>query len=132
MIGTKTKFLILDIIDLKSDGWGINDDDQLKKKDNFAPKLNSRSRKNSELPGRKSSINPSNVEYIRRSRFNSIADELKTAKIENPTLIMDELVSSLGADIEFYHCFRLTEEEFVIKNKANLFILSLGDHQEGG
>ena len=108
--------MILDIIDLKNDGWGIKEEDQLKKKDNFAPILNSRSRKDSELPGRKSSINPSNVEYIKRSRFNSIADELKTAKIENPTLIMDELVTTLGADIEFYQCFRLTEEEFVNKN----------------
>ncbi len=123
MIGTKTKFLILDIIDLKSDGWGINPEDQLKKKDNFTLALDARSRKNSELPqGRKSSINPSNVEYIRRSRFNSIADELKTAKIEDPALIMDELVTSLGADIEFYQCFRLTEEEFVI-NKLKLFLI---------
>lgn len=105
---------------MEKDGWGINDEDQLKKKDNFVPKLNPRSRKNSELPGRKSSINPSNVEYIKRSRFNSIADELKTAKIENPTLILDELVSTLGADIEFYQCFRLTEEEFV---KFMIFII---------
>ena len=122
--------MILDIIDLKNDGWGIKEEDQLKKKDNFAPILNSRSRKDSELPGRKSSINPSNVEYIKRSRFNSIADELKTAKIENPTLIMDELVTTLGADIEFYQCFRLTEEEFVNKN----FIIFdfLGRYQKSG
>jgi hypothetical protein len=26
---------------------------------------------------------------------------------------MDELVTALGADIEFYQCFRLTDEEFV-------------------
>lgn len=115
LIGTKTKFLILDIIDLKNECWGIYDEDQLTKKDYLAPKISSKSRKNSEIPGRKSSINPSNVEYIRRSRFNSIADELKTSKIENPTLIMDELVNSLGADIDFYQCFRLTEEEFVRK-----------------
>lgn len=116
-IGTKTKFLILDIIDLKANDWGVNEEDLLKKIDRLATKIGSR--KNSELPGRKSSINPSNVEYIRRSRFNSMADELKTAKIENPAVILDDLVSSLGADIEFYQCFRLTEEEFV---KINSFI----------
>lgn len=109
---------------MKNECWGIYDEDQLTKKDYLAPKNNSKSRKNSEIPGRKSSINPSNVEYIRRSRFNSIADELKTAKIENPTLIMDELVNSLGADIEFYQCFRLTEEEFV-KKHILLFLLIL-------
>lgn len=93
--------------------------DQLRNKDSFIPKINSR--KNSELPLRKSSINPSNVEYIRRSRFNSIADELKTGKKENTTLVLDELVTSLGADIEFYQCFRLTEEEFVKIFKFKLF-----------
>ena len=118
-IGTKTKFLILDVIDLKNEGWGIKDVDQLRNKDSFIPKIHSR--KNSELPLRKSSINPSNVEYIRRSRFNSIADELKTGKKENTTLVLDELVTSLGADIEFYQCFRLTEEEFVKIFKFKLF-----------
>ena len=42
-----------------------------------------------------------------------MADELKTQKIEDPTVILNELVKSLGADIEFYQCFKLTEEEFV-------------------
>lgn len=69
-------------------------------------------RKNSEIRSRrKSSINPKDVEYIRRSRFNSRADELKGQKDDTPGLI-DELVTCLGADIDFYHCFRLTEEEF--------------------
>lgn len=71
---------------------------------------------------RKSSINPTNVEYIRRSRFNSRADELKVTKEDNPS-IMDDLVSSLGADIEFYQCFRLTEEEFAIIKKANNLLI---------
>ena len=36
---------------------------------------------------------------------------------------MDELVNYLDADIEFYQCFRLTEEEFdIIKNGSNKFI----------
>lgn len=114
MVSSKTKFLILDVIDIKKNGWGIKHDDQLFKKDSFVTEI--RSRKNSEIVvgkrSRKSSINPTNVEYIRRSRFNSRADEIKVANEENPGLV-DELVSSLGADIEFYQCFRLTEEEFV-------------------
>lgn len=109
-LSTKTKFIILDIIDLKNSGWGITEQDQLKKKEEIVPEI--RSRKNSEFRSRKSSINPTNVEYIRRSRFNSIADELKAVRDANPNL-MQELVTCLGADIDFYHCFRLTEEEFV-------------------
>jgi hypothetical protein len=106
--------LILDVLELRKKDWEVQIGDKMKKKDGFVTEI--RSRKNSEIPqrgSRKSSINPSNVEYIRRSRFNSRADELKISKEENPGLI-DELVTSLGADIEFYQCFRLTEDEFVI------------------
>ena len=112
-VSSKTKFLILDVLDIKKASWGIQQEDQLRKKSDFVSEI--RSRKNSEIPNggsRKSSINPTNVEYIRRSRFNSRADELKISKEASPNLITD-LVSSLGADIEFYQCFRLTEEEFV-------------------
>jgi hypothetical protein len=114
-VSSKTRFLILDVLDIKRVGWGIKPEDQLRKKGEFITEI--RSRKNSEIPNlgsRKSSINPSNVEYIRRSRFNSRADELKTIQDASPNLI-NELVSNLGADIEFYQCFRLTEEEFVRK-----------------
>jgi hypothetical protein len=123
-VSSKTKFMILDIIEKKRVTWEIKGEDQLKKKDEFVTQIIS-SRKNSEIPmagSRKSSINPTNVEYIRRSRFNSRADELKINIEATPNLI-DELVTSLGADIEFYQCFRLTEEEFAFIKKANnLFI----------
>jgi hypothetical protein len=112
-VSTKVKFLILDVLDLQKRVWGIKPEDQLKKKDEFVTEI--RSRKNSEIQSgrsRKSSINPTNVEYIRRSRFNSKADDLKSVKEASQSLV-DELVSSLGADIEFYQCFRLTDEEFV-------------------
>ena len=59
---------------------------------------------------RKSSINPKDVEYIRRSRFNSKADELKTKKEDNPNLV-DEVIQYLNMDLEFYQCFQLNEEE---------------------
>jgi hypothetical protein len=113
-VSSKIKFLILDVLDIKKTSWGIQQEDQLRKKSDFVSEI--RSRKNSEIPNggsRKSSINPTNVEYIRRSRFNSRADELKIAKEASPNLIND-LVSTLGADIEFYQCFRLNEEEFVL------------------
>jgi hypothetical protein len=118
-VDTKTKFKILDVIDLKNAGWGIKEEDQLVKKDKFITEI--RSRKGSEfISSRKSSINPTNVEYIRRSRLNSIADELKIIRdeYENQNVI-DDLVKNLGADIEFYQCFRLTEEEFAFIKKAN-------------
>lgn len=35
------------------------------------------------------------------------------SKEENQNLI-EELINTLGSDIEFYQCFKLTEEEFVI------------------
>lgn len=121
MIGTKTRYEILDCLDLKKANWGIRQNNN--KDDEFIKKLNANTniRKDSERNGnsRKSSINPSNVDYIKRSRFNSRADELKTTQEENPDL-MDELVNSLGADIQFYQCFRLTEEEFEPIKKANM------------
>ena len=59
---------------------------------------------------RKSSINPKDVEYIKRSRFNSKADELKTQKEDNQNLV-DEVIQYLNMDLEFYQCFQLNEEE---------------------
>jgi hypothetical protein len=127
-INTKVKFLILDVIDLKKTNFGVKEYDLLKKDNNydFNPS-NSSNRKNSsflQTRERKSSINPSNVDYIRRSRFNSKADELIINKevTVNPNL-MDEIIKELGADIEFYQCFNLTEEEFdIIKEHNNHYI----------
>lgn len=70
-------------------------------------------RRSSDIKSRKNSINPKDVEYIRRSRFNSISEELKTTKEDNQKM-MDELTNCLGADLNFYQCFRLTDEEFDI------------------
>ena len=68
-------------------------------------------RKSSEIRSRrKSSINPKDVEYIKRSRFNSKADELKIQKEDNP-LLVDEVIQYLNMDLEFYECFQLNEEE---------------------
>ena len=129
-LNIKIKFLINDILDLKNK---IYTNDYLKKEENELSYSNTNYsslsefplalRKNSEVRSRrKSSINPKDVEYIHRSRFNSKADELKSQKDENNNLT-DELVNYLDADIEFYQCFRLTEEEFdIIKNGSNKFI----------
>jgi len=122
-------------MDLKKTNYGVKEYDLLKKDANFD--FNPSVRKNSylvETNRRKSSINPTNVDYIRRSRFNSKADELLINKevTVNPNL-MDEIIKELGADIEFYQCFNLTEEEFdVIKEFNNRYIsieheLSLDD-----
>ncbi len=123
-ISKKIKFLILDVIDLKKSNYGVKEYDLLKDSNyDFNPS----SRKNSYLSAscsRKSSINPSNVDYIRRSRFNSKAEELLINKevTVNPNL-MDEIIKELGADIEFYQCFNLSEEEFdIIKEHNNHYI----------
>ena len=74
-------------------------------------KINISNRKSSEIRSRrKSSINPKDVEYIKRSRFNSKADELKIQKEDNP-LLVDEVIQYLNMDLEFYECFQLNEEE---------------------
>ena len=80
-------------------------------------------RKNSEVRSRrKSSINPKDVEYIKRSRFNSKADELKINKEDNPNLV-DEVVQYLNMDIEFYQCFQLNEEECnIVKEYCDNFL----------
>jgi hypothetical protein len=127
---------MLDILELRDKNWKITEEDKIKinkekyEKNEKAEKLDkedredklgydfsnsniSKNRKTSEFNSRKSSINPSNVEYIKRSRFNSRADELTHSKEENNNL-MEELIGNLGSDIEFYQCFKLTEEEFVM------------------
>lgn len=115
--------MILDIIELRRNGWGIKEEDQLKKKDKFLPDIEKSLRRGSEINNsRRSSINPTNVEYIRRSRFNSIADEMK-GKQEDPNL-MNELVTALGSDIEFYQCFKLSEDEFELIKKINLLYIN--------
>ena len=50
-----------------------------------------------------------NIDYVRRSRFNSRAEELKLNN--NSQEIMNELIENLGADIQFYQCFKLESEE---------------------
>ena len=82
-------------------------------------------RKHSEVRSRrKSSINPKDVEYIKRSRFNSKADELKIQKNDNPNLV-DEVVQYLNMDIEFYQCFQLNEEECeIVKEYSEKFLQS--------
>jgi hypothetical protein len=41
----------------------------------------------------------------------------------NTSNLMDDLVKELGADLEFYQCFKLTEEEFnIIKEHNNQYI----------
>lgn len=133
-LNQRTRFLILDVLELRDKGWKIGEDDKLKankekyEKNERAEKFDKDDKlgydlgysngstkvvKTSDFNSRKSSINPSNVEYIKRSRFNSRADELIQSKEENQTL-MEELIGSLGSDIEFYQCFKLTDEEFVI------------------
>jgi len=115
--------LILDIIELRKNGWGIKEEDQLKKKDKFLPEIEKTLRRGSEMNNsRRSSINSTNVEYIRRSRFNSIADEMK-GKQEDPNL-MNELVTALGSDIEFYQCFKLSEDEFELIKKINISFIN--------
>jgi hypothetical protein len=82
-------------------------------------------RKNSEVKqSRKSSINPKDVEYIKRSRFNSKADELRTLKDDNPNLV-EEVLKYLNMDIEFYQCFQLNEEECnIVKDYCDKFLLN--------
>ena len=80
-------------------------------------------RRNSEVRSRrKSSINPKDVEYIKRSRFNSKADELRIQKEDNPNLV-DEVIQYLNMDLEFYQCFQLNEEECdIVKEYTEKFL----------
>ena len=130
-LNNKEKFFIMDILELK-DKILNNSEELLKNEDiynsnndyinlgvkNFGKFPNLRTR-------RKSSINPKNVEQIKsRTRFNSRVDELKTQKEDKPGL-MDELVNYLETDIDFYKCFRLTDEEFDLIKEYNKKFLGL-------
>ena len=130
-ISLKTKFEILAVLELKEKI--INNDclngsySNLRaipiNNNNIINPLNAL-RKNSEvLSRRKSSINPKDVEYIKRSRFNSKADEL-IHKDDNPNLV-DEVLQYLNMDIEFYQCFQLNEEECdIVKEYCEKFLQS--------
>ena len=129
-ITIKTKFEILEALELKEKI--INNDCLNGSYSNLsAIPINNNSivnplknfRKNSEArTRRKSSINPKDVEYIKRSRFNSKADELKIQKNNNPNLV-DEVVQYLNMDIEFYQCFQLNEEECgIVKDYSEKFL----------
>ena len=129
-ISLKTKFEILEALELKEKI--INNDCLNGSYSNLsAIPINNNSlvnplknfRKNSEArTRRKSSINPKDVEYIKRSRFNSKADELKIQKNDNPNLV-DEVVQYLNMDIEFYQCFQLNEEECnIVKDYSEKFL----------
>ena len=116
-INLKTEFEILEVLELKEK---IKNNDclngsysNLSANPIINPFNEIRRRKSSEASTRrKSSINPKDVEYIKRSRFNSKADELKTQN-DNPNLF-DEVVKYLNTDLEFYQCFQLNDEEFEI------------------
>ena len=129
-ISLKTKFEILETLELKENI--INNDCLNGSYSNLqATPINNNSlvnplnafRKNSEARSRrKSSINPKDVEYIKRSRFNSKADELIINKVDNPNLV-DEVVQYLNMDIEFYQCFQLNEEECdIVKQYCEKFL----------
>lgn len=121
----------MDVIDLKKSNYGVKEYDLLQKDTNF--EFNPSNRKGSYILGsgtnrRKSSINPSNIDTIKRTRFNSKADELLVNKeiTVNPNL-MDEITKELGADIEFYQCFNLTDFEFDIIKEHNNHYISRGE-----
>jgi hypothetical protein len=129
-ISLKTKFDILETLELKENI--INNDCLNGSYSNLqATPINNNTlvnplnafRKNSEARSRrKSSINPKDVEYIKRSRFNSKADELIINKVDNPNLV-DEVVQYLNMDIEFYQCFQLNEEECdIVKQYCEKFL----------
>ena len=129
-ISLKTKFEILEALELKEkiinndclNGSYSNLSAAPMNSNNLMNPLNAL-RKNSEVRSRrKSSINPKDVEYIKRSRFNSKADELKIKKDDNPNLV-DEVVQYLNMDIEFYQCFQLNEEECsIVKEYCDKFL----------
>ena len=129
-ISLKTKFEILEALELKEkiinndclNGSYSNLSAAPMNSNNLMNPLNAL-RKNSEVRSRrKSSINPKDVEYIKRSRFNSKADELRTLKDDNPNLV-EEVLKYLNMDIEFYQCFQLNEEECnIVKEYCDNFL----------
>lgn len=123
-ISTKTKFFILDCLDISYkllDSLSFQSQSQLnsdlyKKEDFLTCQF--------QLPPqiRKSSIN-SNFDLIRRSRFSSRADDLRQNK-GNIMDLMNELVRNLGSDITFYQSFRLSDDEQKVISRKNKILIS--------
>lgn len=72
---------------------------------------------------RKGSINPNSVDFLRRSRFNSRAEDLKRTLSFDEDLT-NELKSNLGADIGFYKTLRLTDQECLKMSAFNNSLLT--------
>ncbi len=73
---------------------------------------------------RKGSINPNSVDFLRRSRFNSRADDLKKTLTFDEELT-NELKLNLGADIGFYKTLRLSDQEYIKMSAYNNSLLNL-------
>ena len=125
----KTKFEIMEVLESKEKILNSENLNETYENLSAIPINNNNSfnpfsfRRNSEVrTRRKSSINPKDVEYIKRSRFNSKADELKINKQDNPNLV-DEVIQYLNMDLEFYQCFQLNEEECdIVKEYTEKFL----------
>ena len=123
----KTKFEIMEVLESKekiSNSENLNETYENLSAIPINNNINLNSfRRNSEVrTRRKSSINPKDVEYIKRSRFNSKADELRINKENNPNLV-DEVIQYLNMDLEFYQCFQLNEEECdIVKEYTEKFL----------
>ena len=125
----KTKFEIMEVLESKEKILNSENLNETYENLSAIPINNNNSfnpfsfRRNSEVrTRRKSSINPKDVEYIKRSRFNSKADELRINKENNPNLV-DEVIQYLNMDLEFYQCFQLNEEECdIVKEYTEKFL----------
>ena len=135
-ISLKTKFEILETLELKEKI--INNDCLNGSYSNLSATpimynitnpLNALRKNSDARKRRKSSINPKDVEYIKGTRFNSKADELKINKDDNPNLV-DEVLQYLNMDIEFYECFQLNEEECeIVKEYCDKFLQNSFDEK---
>lgn len=134
-IASKTRFEIMDLIDLKNSGWGIQDEDQFLKAEIKEPELKysrkgSIARKRSSMQ-RRSSIGIADIEKMKRSRFSSRADEIaSTSKIDESDEIVDSLMKDLETDVSFYSYFKLTEDE-AIEVKTPLKTVMYGSMDDG-
>jgi hypothetical protein len=121
-LSTKTKFFILDCIDLKGSLKFKNDHYDLYRKEDHLNLKKSANKENTS--SRRNSIG-GQLDLIRRSRFNSRADELKISNATYSQDLINELVNNLGADIQFYQCFKLEDKETAVIVVYNKLLIDL-------
>lgn len=132
----RTKFFILDILDIKKNNWELsnintgnrNDSSSNSNNNSFNSKKGGSNSDTSFCKSQSTNITLTIVEKNLNETFNDNTRNISMDSDDNATInnqsFLSEIINNLETDIEFYKCFRLSDDKSVIFLSFNLeFIL---------